>query len=193
MFKIRLFICIAIILYIAFLVFLLMPRIMPTNSSARNLTIVKYNGRDFSNYPVITLSQDFLNHSVEHILEIELCQLEPQTYKLPHLQEGNVTVNLLGVDWINSSFTLEYENAIKLRQDGLLIYLAIFNDEYYVYFVSGSSEICYSRPRNGDEWTLNTNPPRRRAIEPDYSDSGFIVIPSDWKSNQWVTSEYSYP
>jgi len=172
-----------------------MPRVLPTRSSSNNLTIVRYSGGAFfPNDPIITLSQDLHSHTIIHTLEIKTSVFaqEPQIYKLPEMQEGAITLNLLWGDEINSDFTIKYNDAKQLYNNGLLIYLALF-DGYYVYFVSGSNVICYSRPRDSSEWVQNSSPPRRRAIEPYHDGAALIVVQSDWKKNQWVTNEYNSP
>jgi len=172
-----------------------MPRVLPTRSSSNNLTLVRHSGAAFyPNSPVITLSQDLNSHTVIHTLEIKTSVFaqEPQIYELPSMHEKSITVNLLWGDRLNSDFTIVYDDAKQLRENGLLIYLAHF-DEFYIYFVSGKSVICYSRSRDSDEWIINLNPPRRRVRAPDYSESGFVVIRSDWVSNYWVTTEHVHP
>jgi len=189
---IKVFFLLLTALVIVSFVILLLPRSMPTTSTKNRLTIVLYNGGGgFSpNEPLVTLSQVlYNNNAITHTLEIKngVHQLEPQSYNLPNLHEGVVTVDILWGDIIDSSFTLIYDDAIMLYNHGLLIYLAYF-DDFYIYFISGSNIISYSRQIESNEWIHNTNPPRPRKIPQD-DESGRIVPRTGWERNYWISDE----
>lgn len=161
----------------------------PTKSSACTLSLVLYSGF-FPNKPAITL-KCYENGLLigDYFLEVKkgVYDQEPQSYKLPELDNGTVEVNVELGDNLNSSFTLMYDDAEALYQRGLLIYLANF-DTPHVYFVSGNETTCYNKATDSGEFTIETDFPSLKAI-PAKENPGFVAIYSGWKDNKWVVSE----
>jgi hypothetical protein len=169
--------------------------IYPTKSSPNKLFIVCHSGLFYPNKPVITLKHYINNlHVCDNILVIKngVHVQEPQSYDLPNLDNGRVEVTVELGDKMNSSFTLNYDNANDLYQRGLLIYLADYNDNgnQYVYFVSGKETTCYNRTKDSSEWTIKAEVPSPKAI-PHKEYFAYSVGYSGWKENKWVVNDSS--
>ena len=178
-----------VILNLLVVMFLFLPKFIPTKSSPQNLTIVRYGGLG-SNNPIVKISNYIDDaHIIDHILNISggVSSTESQVYKLPTFNEGTLEINLSWGDISKSNFIVFFNDAESLHKNGLLIYLADF-DDYYIYFVSGNHIVCYSRNRDSIEWTINSTPPSLKCIARDYSDSGFIVGDSKWRDNKWEST-----
>ena len=97
---------------------------------------------------------------------------ETQIYSFPELQDsaGAFRLKLVDVEYnkeITGDFILNFDGGAKLKDDGILIYLAKFKDNglYYVYFVSGNKQVCYCMDENAlNEWNIIDDTPSLRRI-----------------------------
>jgi len=184
------------------------PVLYPTRSSSRELTLVLYGGF-YPNSPMITLKHYIDEvHVEDYVLTIEngIRIQEPQSYRLPKLDEGAVVISVELQDEVNSVFTIIYSQASDLYRTGLLIYLytdfnssdfvkegIYFRDKYVhfisgrhrtTYFLSGEDRAYFLNNGNSPEWSIITNSPRLRMIP--RNDAPYLVWYSGWKENEWI-------
>ena len=192
--------CVIVIFSLCIAIYLTTWTILPIKSSPHELTVVLYNGFN-PNKPVITLShyEDGV-HIADYTLTIEtgVHILEPQSYELPEIITGSLELNVKLKSNIYADFTITFDSAEELYENGLLIYLTDNDSEYavvggigrydrYVYFISGEDEMCYFRGRYASEWECITDAPapKRLKREPPMP---YVTNYCGWKENEWVVT-----
>lgn len=171
--------------------------ILPTKSIPQTLSLALHSGFDY-NKPTITLQHNVdgvlvttYTLTIENGVRVE----EPQEYAFPNLSDGNVEVTIMLGDELNSSFMIAFPTN-ELYENGLLIYLARYGDEYdiidgkarykrYVYFVSGEDSVCYHLGTYSKEWIVIPNPPSPKRFAPNTTPYNYGYN-SGWKRNEWV-------
>ena len=159
--KVLLIVCIvgACVLHVAFFTKLYWPWVFfPTESSRYELAITQHRWR-YKLRPVITITHSINDvHIADYVLTLEngISNLERQSHRLPRLDEGTALVSIELGDRKQSSFTMYFERASDLYEQGLLIHLTsdigeraridgIYTYDHHVYIVSGEREVCYLR------------------------------------------------
>jgi hypothetical protein len=174
---------------------------LPTKSTPRELTVTVYR-RDYYIKPII-----ILKHYVDglHIRDYTLTidngvHLEnPQSYKLPQIDNGTVEVNIVLGD-NSGNFTITYDQAADLHKKGLLIYLnegngntSVVYDETildrYVYLVSGENKVCYFKGIDSSEWSILMDAPQLNGIKVKELFPAITDFSPIWKKNEWVVDD----
>lgn len=167
---------------------------MPVNSSPRTLSIARYAG--YNTELTITLRHYVDDiHLSDYVLILErgVQRHEPQRYRLPNLREGTVEV-IFEIEGEKPDAVMMTYSANELYKKGLLIYLTDNDSEYvfvdgdynndsYVFFVSGKNEICNYKQPFSSEWITITDAPQRKRFLGEPLPTGWN---SGWEENEWT-------
>ena len=180
---------ICMILLIAY--FCLTYVVLPVNSSNKMLTILNQYGVAMRKITLVNYTKDELVSSYVLNLTVEPRLQIPQKYDIPQPDGGSIKIF---VDCLyGETFSVEYDNADELYENGLLIYTitdldttieidGIVYQDRYICFKSGENQIAFVERAGSSEWQTVYDLPKLNRIEKKWM--GYSPIPYD--ENQWV-------